>query len=314
MIPYTALLRYNIYGFKVSPEAIATVLAFTVFFIYVASHLRKERFSKQIINPREFAKFVLIIIVSSILGGRAWYYFIDLKWRGWSNIIWFIDLRNGEGLVSMGMILGGFIGLLIYVLFVMKEGKNSNWLISLAKLADIIAPAIALYIFIFRLFGCSIVGDTIGTKTAVPWALYWTKNGVPRHPTSFYLALKGLFIFFILRLFFSHKKIEKTRFRKRFDGEIILWFLLLYCFNRLWIEFFRIGKQMYGPMNLVQWICLFLVIFLCQELFLKYYVIKKLRLNSLYKYADWIKANTWLRQHKIFWQLLFKRDKNWHRM
>jgi len=59
-----------------------------------------------------------------------------------------------------------------------------------------------------------------------------------------------------------------THFGKRFDGEIALWFLLLYSFNRFWIEFLVIGRDVgaikYLGLSIVQWVCLvvFVIIFL----------------------------------------------------
>ena len=299
MIEYTPLTKYDIFGFRATPESIATILAFTVLLIYAYSYFKKEKINKQILDPKEFAKFAFIIITSSILVGRAWFYFIEIKWKGWSNVIRFIDLRNAVGLVSIGMVVGGALGLLIYILFVMKKEKNTNSHIIFSKLVDIITPAAALYIFIFRLFGCSIQGIcSIGTKTTVPWALNWIEKGIIRHPVSFYLALSGLFIFIILRLFFSYEKTKKSKFGKRSDGEVALWFLLLYCFNRFFIEFFRVNKAMYGPLNMVQWICLVGIIITPYILADCYYTLSRYKINSYQAFKS--KQKELLKLHSLF--------------
>ncbi len=54
---------------------------------------------------------------------------------------------------------------------------------------------------------------------------------VPVHPTQLYSALNG-FLAFIL-LVFLYKK-------KKFDGEVFLWFAMYYAVTRFLIELFRI--------------------------------------------------------------------------
>jgi len=130
--------------------------------------------------------------------------------------------------------------------------------IEFAKLVDLLIPGAALAFFIYRLFGCSIYGDVVGTPTNVFWALVWP-DGIVRHPTSFYMALSALFIFLILRLFFSYDKHSKTKFGKRLDGEVALWFLVFYCSTALIIEFFRYG-QLSDNLSNLQFILLFFII------------------------------------------------------
>jgi phosphatidylglycerol:prolipoprotein diacylglycerol transferase len=70
--------------------------------------------------------------------------------------------------------------------------------------------------------------DIYGKVTAVPWAVI--AGGVPRHPVQLYSALAGYLIFFVL-----WKKKEYRRYR----GEVLLLFLILYSIYRFLVEFFR---------------------------------------------------------------------------
>ena len=258
---------FKIGNFKVEPEPVAMIFAFIVFMIYIYFSLKKEK--SENINAKEFLKLILIIIFSALAGGRIWYYA-----GNWQGILALFDLRI-EGLISIGMIIGGMVGLLIYISFFMKKDKKFNWQISFARISDIIAPAAALFIFIFRQFGCFLWGCVVGVTTTVPWGLYWEATDVIRHPTALYLSLSALFIFLILRSFFGHEKTKKTRFGKRFDGEVGLWFLLLYCFNRFFIEFLRVGYYKYYGLNTVQWVCLGGIIILSVWLTAGYIILSK---------------------------------------
>ena len=229
MTYYNPIYMFDLFGLKTNPEPFAMALAFIIFGVYVYGQLRKKGF-KKILGWKEYAKFLFIVMFSALAGGRLWYYVP--KMNSWRMVLMLFDLRQ-DGLVSVGMIIGGVVGLVIF-LALRKEKKMT---INFARIADVIAPGAALGVFIYRLFGCFLFGDVVGKATTVPWGLFFIKTGEIKHPTAIYLALSALFIFLILRLFFSYEKTAKTKFGKRFDGEVGLWFLLLYFFNRFFIEF-----------------------------------------------------------------------------
>ena len=83
------------------------------------------------------------------------------------------------------------------------------------------------------------------------------------HPESqlFQLQLPNLLcildiVHIFLKIFFRYRE-------KMYDGQIVQSFIVIYCFNRFWIEFFAISHlgnmldpRFYG-LNLAQWLCLF---------------------------------------------------------
>jgi prolipoprotein diacylglyceryltransferase len=282
MIPYHPTPKISIGGFSTTPESIAMNISFIIFIIFVYLMLKKSRW-KNLLDKKQFARLIIILIFSSLAGGRLWYY--AERWSGYETLIALFDLSKG-GLVSIGMLMGGVVGILIFVLFFLKTPQHTTKHLQLARLTDILSPATALWIFLYRLFGCSIYGIcTVGTKTSVSWALYWVKEGVSRHPLTFYLALSALIIFTILLAFFSYEKTADSRFGKRFDGEPALWFGILYFFNRFWLEFFRTNRADYFGLHTVQWVCVVVFVLLLARLIQMYLKLKKYNVKS---YKEWL--------------------------
>jgi phosphatidylglycerol:prolipoprotein diacylglycerol transferase len=106
-------------------------------------------------------------------------------------------------------------------------------------MADLCGPAIALGQGIGRI-GCFMAGDDYGKPTDLPWAVIFTDPeaveiggtplGIPLHPVQLYESLICLGLFFFL--------VWLTR-RKRFEGEIILAYSILYAVARFLLEYLR---------------------------------------------------------------------------
>src|SRR5712691_11127619 len=138
-------------------------------------------------------------------------------------------------LVSAGDFYGGFIGALIAsAIFFRRHPRLPFW-----RTADLCGPAIALGQAIGRI-GCFMAGDDYGRPTQVSWAVTFTDSdaatiggaplGVPLHPVQLYESMICLALFAVL--------VRLSR-RKRFEGEMILAYTLLYAIARFVLEFFR---------------------------------------------------------------------------
>lgn len=145
------------------------------------------------------------------------------------------ELFSASFLTSAGDFYGGFIGGVVgAVLFFALNRSLSFW-----PLADLCAPAIALGQGIGRI-GCFMAGDDYGSPTNLPWAVTFTDPdaaaiggaplGVPLHPVQLY---ESLFCFALFALL-----IRLAR-RKRFDGQIIIAYSVLYAIGRFLIEYVR---------------------------------------------------------------------------
>ncbi|MGB7924547.1 MAG: prolipoprotein diacylglyceryl transferase [Pyrinomonadaceae bacterium] len=144
-----------------------------------------------------------------------------------------LHLISLDFLRSGGVFYGGLIGATLTGYFLARYYGLPWW-----KTADAFAPGIALGQAIGRL-GCFAAGCCWGKPTALPWGVRFTAlgheiTGVPidvdLHPTQLYESGATLLIFFFL--IWLHR-------RKRFSGQVILFYAVLYSITRFSIEFLR---------------------------------------------------------------------------
>ena len=149
------------------------------------------------------------------------------------------------------MLYGGLIGALITGGLYLKKAK-----LNFLKTADILAPAIALGIFIGRI-GCFLINDHQGAVTSLPWAIQWA-DGSLRHPIALYLSLNGLILFFVLLKL--RKKLIKP-------GQLFFIFLAWYAISRFFLDFLRASDTVladphYWGLTISQWFSLLIPIIL----------------------------------------------------
>jgi len=178
----------------------------------------------------EFQKIMdmgLIIIITGIIGSRLAYVLINFSYYK-TNPVDIIKLWNG-GLVFSG----GLIAVLLVMAWYARQTGNSLW-----QIGDLWAPAAAVGQAIGRI-GCFMAGCCYGKPTDMPWGVVFTDTrslipqdmlNIPLHPTQLYSSLSGFIIFIILMI---------LSVKKRFEGQILLWFLILHSTGRLLVERFR---------------------------------------------------------------------------
>lgn len=144
---------------------------------------------------------------------------------------------------SGGVFYGGLIGGFLTVVFLMWRYKLPFW-----KVADAFAPAVALG-QAFGRQGCFAAGCCWGKETLLPWGVHFTEagheyTGVPiygptneelfLHPTQLYESFGMLIVFGLL--VFLHR-------RKKFDGQVLIAYGIIYSIFRFLIEFLRDDPQ-----------------------------------------------------------------------
>ena len=179
--------------------------------------------------PREkIYDLCLWMLLSSLIGSKILMFFTEPEYRDHPWQLLSLDfLRSG------GVFYGGLIGAILAGYFLMRRYKLPWW-----KTADACAPGIALGNFFGRQ-GCFAAGCCWGKPTTLPWGVKFTElgheiTGVPLdvrlHPTQLYESFAMLIVFgFLLWL---HQ-------RRRFSGQVILFYALLYSIIRFAIEFLR---------------------------------------------------------------------------
>ena len=170
----------------------------------------------------------LWMLLASLIGSKVLMFFTEPEYRDHP-----LQLLSLDFLRSGGVFYGGLIGAMLTGYLLMRRYQLPWW-----KTADACAPGIAIGNFFGRQ-GCFAAGCCWGKPTTLPWGVKFTElgheiTGVPTetylHPTQLYESFAMLVVF--LFLLWLHK-------RKRFSGQVILTYALLYSVIRFVIEFFR---------------------------------------------------------------------------
>jgi phosphatidylglycerol:prolipoprotein diacylglycerol transferase len=137
-------------------------------------------------------------------------------------------------LQSGGVFYGGLIGALPVAWWYARKYQLPGW-----STADALAPGVILGQAIGRL-GCFAAGCCHGRPASVPWAVTYTDPyaaksvgtplGVAVHPTQIYETIAAFIILAILL---------KVASRRRFEGQVVLSYVVLYAIARFTIEIFR---------------------------------------------------------------------------
>ena len=179
--------------------------------------------------PRErIYDLCLWMLLASLIGSKVLMLFTEPDYREHPSLLFSLDfLRSG------GVFYGGLIGAVLTGYFLMRRYRLPWW-----KTADACAPGIALGNALGRQ-GCFSAGCCWGKPTTLPWGVKFTElgheiTGVPTgvylHPTQLYESFSMLIVFFFLLWLHRHR---------RFSGQVILFYALLYAAVRFVIEFFR---------------------------------------------------------------------------
>ncbi len=150
-----------------------------------------------------------------------------------------VQIFSLDFLRSGGVFYGGLIGGFLAVVFLIRWYKLPFW-----KVADAFAPAVALG-QAFGRQGCFAAGCCWGRETHLPWGVHFTEKaheftGVPiygpdgadlfLHPTQLYESLTMVAVFGLLIWIHRHK---------RFDGQVLIAYGIIYSIFRFLIEFVR---------------------------------------------------------------------------
>lgn len=179
--------------------------------------------------PREkIYDLCLWMLLCSLIGSKLLMLFTEPEYRDHP-----LQLLSLDFLRSGGVFYGGLIGAIVSGYFLMRRYKLPWW-----KTADACAPGIAIGNFFGRQ-GCFAAGCCWGKPTTLPWGVKFTElgheiTGVPLdvrlHPTQLYESFAMLIVFFFLVWLHKHR---------RFSGQVILCYALLYSIIRFAIEFLR---------------------------------------------------------------------------
>jgi phosphatidylglycerol---prolipoprotein diacylglyceryl transferase len=216
-------ILFRIGSFPVNTYGVFLALAFLAAIFVTARLAARDGLPKDKIYD-----LCLWLLLSSLIGSKVLMFFTEAEYRQNPKLLFSLDfLRSG------GVFYGGLLGGIIVGYFLMRRWKLPWW-----KTADACAPGIALGNVLGRQ-GCFSAGCCWGKPTSLPWGVRFTElgheiTGVPTdnhlHPTQLYESFAMLLVFFFL--LWLHK-------RKKFSGQVILAYALIYAAVRFMIEFVR---------------------------------------------------------------------------
>jgi phosphatidylglycerol---prolipoprotein diacylglyceryl transferase len=211
--------------FSIGPLTVKTYGLMVALGMFAALQYVLFRAKRAKIPEENMLDLVLYMIVAGLVGGRLAYVLLNFGYymQTPSEII---KVWEGGMIFYGGLALGALAGY-AYI----KKHKA----LSLPKIADISAPAIALGHAFGRL-GCFFAGCCYGSVCDLPWAVRFSDprslapTGIGLHPTQLYEALGNLLIFVFLDWYnrFEHK-----------PGKAFWVYIFFYGMLRFHIEFLR---------------------------------------------------------------------------
>lgn len=219
------------------------VIGIIIGFIIVLCFANKKQ-----VNKDHFYNLFFYFIVFGIIGGRLAHVFGE--WSYYTE-----HLSETYKIWLGGLSLHGvFLACLVVIIIYTKIKKLSFWLI-----ADIVAIGIPLAQFIGRL-GNYFNQEIFGKQTNLAWGIpidlekrpYGLLDQEYYHPLFLYESILDLIIFIFLIL------LSRTKFIRQ--GEILLIYAISYSAIRFCLDFLRIEVESAGPLSLIQWVSLLIII------------------------------------------------------
>ncbi len=208
-----------------------------------------KNFPKFGVDPDRAIDVVFFAMIFGIIGARL--YYVAFQWDMYKdNLMEIFNIRGG-GLGFYGGIIGGIIGLIIGCKL---RGQNVLAFLDVAGGAVLIGQGIGRW-------GNFVNSEAFGSNTTLPWGMTSPKiaayierhseevmgavmdPSVPVHPTFFYESLWcaiGLLVFcYVMK-------------KRKFDGQMLLFYLGWNGFGRMIIEGLRTDSLMIGPFRISQ--------------------------------------------------------------
>ena len=226
---------FNVFGFRIAFYGV--IIAAGMIIGYLVAEWQARRTNQ---NPDLYLDLALIAIPVSVICARI--YYVIFSWDLYKdNLLDIFNTRNG-GLA----IYGGVIGAVTTAYIFAKVKKvNFGLLVDTGCLGLITGQIIGRW---GNFFNCEAFGGYAGNSLfamKLPWNVaksnmsladalameqYVVDGSILVHPTFLYESVWNLILLIVLIFYSKHKK---------FDGEVILLYLIGYGLGRFWIESMR---------------------------------------------------------------------------
>lgn len=198
----------------------------------------------------------LVTVITAVAGARLYYVvfyggYLETDGTFIENVLG--SLYNIIAVWNGGLaIYGGIIFGALAVIFMSRKKK-----VSFFKLADMVTPGVMLGQLIGR-WGNFCNGEAFGAETTLPWRMGLCNSETHYktlyvHPTFFYESLWNLIGFTLINIFYKKRK---------YHGEVALWYFTWYGLGRAFIELLRTDSLMIGPFRVSSMLSFLLVLVL----------------------------------------------------
>lgn len=232
--------QFYVFGFKIALYGVIIAIGMLLGTVVAAKVAKRTSLGEDMIWD-----FIIYAVIISVICARLYYVIFD--WDLYKNdLLSIFNIRQG-GLA----IYGGVIGAFITVFAFSKVKKISPYVLGDCGVVGLIlGQAIGRWgnftnrevfgEYTDNLLAMRLPIEAVRRSDITP-ALAATigegDNFIQVHPTFLYESLWNLMIFVLLLVFWN---------RKKFDGEVILWYLGGYGLGRAWIEYIR-TDQLFIP-------------------------------------------------------------------
>lgn len=166
--------------------------------------------------------FCLICIPSGVIGARI--YYVIFNWDYFAGDLSHIFNTRSGGLAIHGGLIFGFLAGAVLCRFWKERPLN---------VLDLAIPTVALAQSIGR-WGNFFNSEAHGGPTDLPWAI--KVDGINVHPTFLYESVWCFLLFFVL-IFIDN--------RRKFEGQTLLIYCILYSIERFFVEGLRTDSLMF---------------------------------------------------------------------
>ena len=225
----------DVFGFEIAFYGITMATGIIVGYLLAAKEAKRTGQ-----NPDDYLDMLLYAVFFALVGARL--YYVAFSWEHYKDdLLSILNLRQG-GLAIYGGIIGAFTTVYFFA-------KKRN--LSFGQMLDTACPGLAAGQVIGRwgnFFNREAFGDYTDGLFAMQLPVSAVRSGeitekmkmnmetiagidfIQVHPTFLYEGMWNLGVIFFLYLYRDHKK---------FKGELVLWYLVLYGIGRFWVEALR---------------------------------------------------------------------------
>ena len=212
--------------------------------IVIATLICCKRAPKHDLTSDNILNFVIICVPAAVIGARL--YYVAFNWDMYSgDLLKILNIRLGGLAIHGGLIFGLGAAAILCVI----------WKIRPLNAMDLAAPCIAIAQSIGR-WGNYFNSEAHGGPTDLPGGV--EINGMTYHPTFLYESIWCFMLFFFL-IYVDN--------RRKFEGQTILLYGILYSVERFFVEGLRTDSLMIGPFRQAQLLSL-TVIIICTAFYL----------------------------------------------